>query len=108
MYTYPLGLSIQFNAGSAQGSNIQYFYADYAITPATSSGVEPVIGTAMIPAGNSTVNITLPAYNGWNYNVSVYAVNSIGTSDPANIAFVLAVGPRYEPISFMLFVDKRN
>jgi hypothetical protein len=51
----------------------------------------------MIPTGNQTVNATLSAYNGWIYYVSVFAVNAIGTSEPANITFELAVAPRYAP-----------
>ena len=107
-------MSIKFEPNDAQGSPIQYYYADYAMTPAAGSPnvavcsslnikkkikliccSQAVVGTTMIPAGNQTVNITLPAYNGWKYDISLYAVNAINASVPANLSFVIAVAPRY-------------
>jgi hypothetical protein len=96
--SYPLGVSVAFTPSEANGAAILYFYAEYTISPADpSKSGDPVTGTVMIPAGNSTVNASIPAYNGWNYNVAVYAVNAMGNSKPANLSFVLAVKPRLAP-----------
>lgn len=51
----------------------------------------------LIPAGNQTVNASLPAYNGWFYNVSIAAQTSIGVGLPATLSFEIGVAPRNPP-----------
>lgn len=50
-----------------------------------------------IPVGNNTINASLPAYNGWNYNVSIIGHSLIGESEPSNVSFQITVPPLIPP-----------
>jgi hypothetical protein len=65
------------------------------------SNKAPITGTLLVPIGTGTITTTLPAYNGYIYNVSVTAVNAIGYGPNSTLNFVVGLPPQY-PTCFSL------